>query len=59
MSLKSINEFNSSKQLPFPTSKFLEVREGNVRPFDVMQNDLSISQLGDVTIISSPEGNYL
>ncbi len=40
--------------MPFPTNRELEVRNGDIRPFDVLQNNLIVnsSEEGVTTIIT-------
>lgn len=52
--LQSKETFEASKKLPFPTNRELEVRNGDIRPFDVLQNNLIVnsSEEGITTIIT-------
>lgn len=52
--LQSKETFEASKKLPFPTNRELEVRDGDIRPFDVLQNNLIVnsSEEGITTIIT-------
>lgn len=58
--MQSKDTFESSKKLPFPTNKELEVREGEKRPYDALQNNLTVvtGELGE-TIIYTQSGNAL
>ena len=58
--MQSKDAFESSKKLPFPTNKELEVREGEKRPYDALQNNLAVitGELGE-TIIYTQSGNAL
>lgn len=58
--MQSKNAFESSKKLPFPTNKELEVRQGEKRPYDVLQNNLAVTtgEFGE-TIIYTQNGNAL
>ena len=59
-SMQSRDSFEASKKLPFPTNRELEIRDGEQRPFDVLQNNLVVnsSEDGYNTIITE-KGNAL
>lgn len=62
MNLNSLEEFETSKRLPFPTGKVLEVLTENINicPYDVMRNDLTVTEgANGERIISSQKGNTI
>ena len=58
--MQSKDSFEASKKLPFPTNRELEIRDGEQRPFDVLQNNLVVNSSEDgYNTIVTEKGNAL
>ena len=58
--LQSKETFEASKKLPFPTNRKLEVRNGDIRPFDVLQNNLIVNSSEErITTIITEQGDSI
>lgn len=58
--MQSKDSFEASKKLPFPTNRELKVRNGEQRPFDVLQNNITIvKEESGETILYTQTGNGL